>query len=142
MNEILKFRRHQIDWMVIENNLDTEITAIRELDVDGGEDINWLYDLLLSTEKITFEMVVKYYTDFMIQHTTLLYYSLIEERYEVSSKIKKVVDYQREETLRMIKEHLTEDEQDEVMALIKEIDGETNILINEIITITNKKKKV
>jgi hypothetical protein len=29
-----------------------------------------------------------------------------------------------------------------VMALIKEIDGETNVLINEIITITNKKKKV
>lgn len=125
--------KRNLDWMVIDKNLDITIEGIEEIKEVGEDNVNWIYDLLLKKEEITFDDIIDYYTKFMVEHITLLFHSVVDEEYCISAKIKKVMDYQTQETKRLSKIHLQEEEVEDVEQLIREIEGERIEMIKNLV---------
>lgn len=125
--------KRKLDWMVIDKNLDITLEGIEEIKEVGDDNINWIYDLLMKKEQITFDDIITYYTQFMVEHITLLFHSVVDEEYCISAKIKKVIDYQTDETLRLSKTHLTDEEVEDVEQLIREIEGERLEMIKNLV---------
>ena len=124
----------KLNWLVIDETLSTTVKAIDEIDEVEGE-IDWIYDLLMSVEKPTYNDIEKYYSKTMDDYLTVFYMSIIEEQYEVSSKIKKIMKFQSDETIKQSEKLLTMEEQLKIKELVNNYDKERlhnlEVIINE-----------
>lgn len=135
--EKLKMLYEKINWEVVEKNLDKEIE-----DMEASDDINWVFDLLLKVEKPTLEDMLSYYEERFIYLFNILTNSIYLEKYEVSAKVRILMDYLNQEMIRIGKIHLEEDDMDEIVSLISMTRDIKLSTINQIINIKSNEKKV
>lgn len=135
--EKLKMLYDKINWEVVEKNLDKEIE-----DMEASDDINWVFDLLLKVEKPTLEDMLSYYEERFIYLFNILTNSIYLEKYEVSAKVRILMDYLNQEMVRIGKIHLEEDDMDEIVSLISMTRDIKLSTINQIINIKSNEKKV
>ena len=135
--EKLKMLYDKINWEVVEKNLDKEIE-----DMEASDDINWVFDLLLKVEKPTLEDMLSYYEERFIYLFNILTNSIYLEKYEVSAKVRILMDYLNDEMIRIGKLHLEEDDMDEIVSLISMTRDIKLSTINQIINIKSNEKKV
>ena len=135
--EKLKMLYEKINWEVVEKNLDKEIE-----DMEASDDINWVFDLLLKVEKPTLEDMLSYYEERFIYLFNILTNSIYLEKYEVSAKVRILMDYLNQEMVRIGKIHLEEDDMDEIVSLISMTRDIKLSTINQIINIKSNEKKV
>jgi len=109
----------ELDW----NELSEELDYILSI---NGEDVNWFFEPL--TDGIpSSDVIGQYYTNEITYYLQILSISIIEEKFEISSKIKKVLEYNKKEIIKQSKIYLTPLEVEEIKDLV---DFLTNIEID------------
>ena len=110
--------------------------------MEASDDINWVFDLLLKVEKPTLEDMLSYYEERFIYLFNILTNSIYLEKYEVSAKVRILMDYLNDEMIGIGKLHLEEDDMDEIVSLISMTRDIKLSTINQIINIKSNEKKV
>jgi hypothetical protein len=106
----------KIDWITLEEEIDTLIDGIDNM----GDDINWFFDLLCETQLPNLEELITHYTTQYMYYLHILSVAIIQSKYEICTKIKKIMDYHNVETLRQsIKYLLLDEEIEEIKILIE-----------------------
>lgn len=123
-----------LDWNKIEKELDITLDSINNI---NNEDIEWLVDLLNENIEITFEKLINYYIKDFVYYVEILGLTIIEEKYEISSKIKTILEYNKQEIIDEATKNIEEEDFEEFIDTIEMLEEIKIQTIKRVVNILN-----